>query len=334
MHEEPVGYLGDEIRMAGEFVEAWLGRKDWTPDRWVDDFTGLNLPPLPANEPYVWWLLGLGTGLRRVLREEKLAGRLAQVLDLAPDRHQLDHDRKQALYNALVLCSEIRKPESLAEPLKRMLLRASLPDISAGYNLRFVLRQALMMNPPGRELEPVWVAMAKGESHTFLPSDRYDALNGVLLLPEDERGEFAAGAMSEVLKALADALEGDEHNAAERGRRFGGMLDRIAMCWLSERYLAHFWRQSWDRAWPPWAIVCIAKALGLRGRALDEIHFFCLELEEGERTANGVNRRERGGLFNTATVFTRKSRDISDGMSEALNAELERWRHEFEVPAA
>ncbi len=232
MPEEQVAYLSPEGRMAARFVEAWLARSDWSPHGWVNDFTGSSLPALPQGEPYLWFLEGLGTGRTRGERARGLALRLAQILESAPDRQPFDLDRRQALYNVLLLCSDIRQPEVLAEPLKKMLGRAALPDNPMGYNLRFALRQALMMNPPGRELERLWVDMAKGKVHLFLPSDRYAAFNGVLLLPPDEKGEFAVAALSDVLKTLADALETDEKNDRARDDRFSAMLDAVPACWV------------------------------------------------------------------------------------------------------
>jgi hypothetical protein len=328
MHEGSITYSSDECRMAGEFLEAWLARDDWTPAEWVDDFTGLNLPSLPPEEPFLWFLEGLGAGSRRVRGERELARRLARVLDLAPDRQQLDQDRRQALYNVLVLCSEVRRPELLAGPLKLMLIRASLPEIHLGYNLRFALRQALMMNPPGRELEPVWVAMARGEIHPFLPSDRYDAFNGVLLLPQDDKGDFAVAAMSEVLNALVEALESHEKGETERYALFAAMLDKVTECWVDERYLVRFWREAFDAPWRTWALVCIAMAFGVKGAPLREILKICRDIPP----QNGSYRLVRGALFNTASIFARQTHEIRPGFVSALNVELSNWRRQAHVP--
>ena len=255
--------LSEEARLAREFVAAWLARDDWKLDEWVDDFAGMSLPPLPPEESYVWFLEGLGTDNGRPDRARKLAKRLAGVLESRPDAGELDLDRRQALYNVLVLCSEIRDLETLAEPLKEMLHRRSLPDIGGRYDLRFALRQALMMNPPGRELEPTWVEMAKGKTHPFLPSDRYAAFHGVLLEPKDDEAVYAVDAMSKVLKALALALalalETDEPNESTRRDRFKTLLDRVVQCWGSDQYLVRFFWDSYLHPWPAWAFACLVE---------------------------------------------------------------------------
>ena len=328
-----MAYLSDESRMAEEFVDAWLKREDWALSEWLDDFTGVNLPPLPPEEPYVWILVGLGTGVARAERERKLAQRLAQVLDAAPDREELDERRRQALYNVLVLCSEIRGPEILPAPLRRMFERALLPDIPLGYNLRFALRQALMMNPSGRDLEPLWVAMAKGEPHPFLPSDRYDAFHGVLLLPPDEQGEFTVSAMSAVLMALAEALDQEEQREQERHDRFGAMLDRVTECWGSDGYLARFWRESFGDRWPAWASTCIAaERFRLHEAAMAEIRRVRADIERPLLIGARTPRRQRGEIFNTMAVFVQEGHTVSPALGEALAQERASWHEEARLP--
>ena len=333
MLEEQVADLSPEGRMALTFVDSWLARSDWSLGQWVSDFTGFSLPPLPQGEPYLWFLEGLGTGRTRRERSGALALRLARILESEPDRQPFDLDRRQALYNVLLLCSDIRQPEVLAEPLEKMLSRAALPAHPTGYNLRFALRQALMMNPKGRELEHLWVDMANGQIHPFLPSDRYAAFDGVLLLPPDDKGEFAVAAMSEVLKALAEALETDELNDRTRDDRFTVMLDTVSTCWAgeqSESLVARFWREAWVTPWPQGALKCVARRLGVRGDSLREIEAYFASIP---RSGNGDYRRQRGGIFNAATVFVRRVPDIGARMVQALSMELASWRFEAGVPA-
>ena len=330
--EETVTYLSDESRMAGGFVDAWLKREDWALGEWVGDFTGLSLPPLPPEEPYIWILEGLGTGAARAEREGKLADRLARVLESAPDREEPDENRTQALYNVLVLCSEVRRHEILGGPLKEVLDRELLPEIPLGYNLRFALRQALMMNPPGRDLEPLWVAMAKGETHPFLPSDRYDAFNGVLLLPPDANGEFAVASMSAVLKALAEALEKDEEREQERQDRFAAMLDQVTECWQLERHLAPFWRDSFFNHWLVWAKVRLVERILLEKTAVEEIQLILGDIERERRMRDSIPRRMLGEFFNTATVFVQRSRNAKDSLAEALSRLRAAWHREARVP--
>ena len=269
-----------------------LREDDWNLDDWVDDFTGMNLPPLPPEESYVWFLEGLGTDNGRPERARKLAKRLAGVLESRPDAGELDLDRRQALYNVLVLCSEIRDLETLPEPLNEMLHRSSLPDISGRYALRFALRQALMMNPPRRELEPIWVGMAQGETHPFLPSDRYDAFHGVLLEPQDEEGVYAVDAMSKVLKALALALETDEPNEPTRKGRFKTLLDRVVQCWGSDQYLVRFFWDAYLHPWPAWAFACLVEKFLTDENMIREIRIIRKAFDQHLASGAAISERE------------------------------------------
>lgn len=312
MQEQLAADLSEEARLARQFVAAWLGRDDWKLSEWVDDFSGVNLPPLPPEEPYVWILEGLGNDAGRPKRSATLARRLAEVLEARPDTGDLDLDRQQALYNVLVLGSEIRDLPVLARPLKNMLDRASLPDIKGRYSLRFALRQALMMNPPGRELESLWVAMAQGETHPFLPSDPYDAFHGVLLLPPDKKKEYAADGMSKVLKTLAIRLERDDVNEETRDNRFSALLDRVVQCWGSDQYLVRFFWDSYLDPWPAWAFACVVEKFLTDENMIREIRIIRKAFDQHLASGTAVSEREALMYAGKASVQLTRSLRIFD----------------------
>ena len=313
MAQENVVYRNDETRMAEEYMAQWLAGGSWTVEEWVDDFTGMNLPPLPPAEAYVWLLEGLGTGVAKAEREQQLARRLALVLESEPDRRGLDQRHRRALFSVLKLCSEVRVPETLAIPLRGMLQRALLPEIPFGYNLRLMLRQALIVNPPGQELAPLWAQMARGLEHPFLPADRDAAFDGALLLPPDEQGEFPVETMVEVLGALAVALQQDRTEANERDRRFRELVARVREGWADPRYDTRFWRESFLGGWPAWTTASIAREFGLPEHEVAEVDRYRSDLDRV------VSEAERASVYNTATIFVLKSDAVGEQKATALD---------------
>jgi hypothetical protein len=221
--------------------------------RWLQ---ALDLPPVdPDEEPYLWILRGLPTGGDLPEYEEKLAESSARLLDSEPDVRLMGGDPDMVCYNLLELCARLRCEIILAGPLRSLYRRNNLAGRRyLGMDLRHSLRFALTHNQPDCELEPVWMAMVRGEATPGLVGSRLDGYDGILHM--QVRGQPGVPPREAIVRALSE-LSGVLKNSSERVHDFAALLLR-----LCDQFPGHFdslalIQMSDKQCWPAWTDMAI-----------------------------------------------------------------------------
>jgi hypothetical protein len=239
-------------------VDSWLAQADRSPDELVDLLEGAGLPPVGHDEePYLWLL--------RVLPEDepersaaaaKLAATAAVLLEGHPDIKPTTRQPESLLYNLLLLCAGLHRPQELAEPLFDMWKRKALAGRWQGLDLRAALSAALASNQIDERLWPEWRDLLRGKPGRFLPGHPYDGFDGALWMPSgsDQLDKPNLPALGKALKLMASHLETDR----QRRQMFQKLIERVL-----DAYPVH---SSWEvdvirladrESFPVWAVECL-----------------------------------------------------------------------------
>jgi hypothetical protein len=275
----PRPYPDATVGEISRLLDQWLSQKRWKPSELIRLLTGDDLPAVdPVDEPCVWLLRAIGTGADGAEREAGLARRLGKFIDREPDVKRPGPRPEHMLYNLLSLCAGINRPDELAGPLLRMLERRRLKGAWNGLSLRSQLRAALASNQADTRLEPVWLAMARGEPHEFLEGNRIAGLNGILLMPLPESEDPPADTIGAALGAIARYLE----NVPRREGIFTRLIERAERTYQAGPVLVSdlVWWAFCD-SWPPWARKCLADKLPDRDGLPAFIHDAGVEYDGG-----------------------------------------------------
>ena len=253
--------LADRIRTE---LDGWL-RGDAPVEQLVRWLRGIDLPPLDEEiHPYVWLYRALAVQGEREPLRRTLAQRCAELLSQGYDKANAPQVDSDLLFNLLGLCTLLREPSILAEPLWAMAARGEFSKEWGGGLLPHQLRVALAENQlPEKELLPgqgdeslkgVWVSMLDGKPHPALGGQPIDGFEGLRLLPRaDASGLPNFDAIGTGLSGMARYLNGSTHRRAEfRAQIARAVRGRPDVDWARELVLqAH--RTHWQR----WAVQCL-----------------------------------------------------------------------------
>ena len=248
---------GDEmtIRMR-ETLGQWLALDEWKPQALIDWLQGYDLPATGHDdEPYLWLLRGLPPADERYELQEELANRVGRILEDSPDESRPGTRPDQMLYNLLMLSAGLNCPDSLADPLYKMLLRGKLKGEWLGVQLNYALRVALALNQLDDRLQPQWEVMLQERRHDFLDGDELDGFEGIRLMPPsaDRRGEPALDAIGKALRVIAIHLETEDAPTEE----FRSLINRIVETYPGRpTWNLDLLHQANKSHWPDWAMHC------------------------------------------------------------------------------
>lgn len=204
-------------RMARD-IDDWLIQPDWTVDSLASWLQGDSVPFSDDGvEPFVWLQRALSLTKDPANLQAEFVRRVAMLLRSQPavDSSKLE----RILYNLFMLCAWLRHPAAFGEPLKSIL---ESDNEWFSLELRDALRIALMNNQSDQSLRPIWQAMLSGQGHGFLPGNKFDGFEGILLMPEPSDARNTIREIFDGLEGIAKALGSDERLQVE----FRFLLDR------------------------------------------------------------------------------------------------------------
>jgi hypothetical protein len=232
---------------------------------------GFDLPFVGTDdEPHQWLMRGLAETQERARCERRLAAGLARWLDTEPDTEAHGEYPDRLVYNGLMLAAGLSSPDELARPLLAMYERRRLEGEYQGLGHPASLRMALAANQRDAGLEPVWLDMAIEKGTEFLPGWPMDGVEGLMWMPDPERGRGypALGALGKAVLYQAELLA-DQPNGL---RRWDQLLDRVVNAYPGQenRIVTHLMLKAIPPGGncPAWAL----SALEARRLALSDRH--------------------------------------------------------------
>jgi hypothetical protein len=239
-------------------VGSWLAQADRSPDELLDLLEGAGLPPVGQDEePYVWLLRALPEEEpERNAAAARLAATAATLLQRRPDVELPARMPESVLYNLLLVCAGLHRPQELAEPLFAVWKRMALAGRWLGLDLRAALSAALASNQIDHRLWPEWQELLRGKPGTFLRGHPNDGFDGALWMPTSagQLGKPNLPVIGKALKLMAGHLEDDR----QRRQEFQRLIRRVL-----ETYPEY---PSWDEElirladrenFPVWAVECL-----------------------------------------------------------------------------
>jgi hypothetical protein len=177
-------------------IGAWVSRGG---PRWqlLDWMRGYGLPASDTEEPYLWIARGLEAKNAIEPIRDRFCACIKAVLESRPDqgldpRGADTRSQQRALFNLFMLCSCVRCPSELADPLFTMYNALPASDDSRagdllplpmrelhGLDPRDALRVALVENQVDRRLHAEWRALLE-RRNSRLPGDAEDGYEGML----------------------------------------------------------------------------------------------------------------------------------------------------------
>ena len=247
---EPVQWMTNRLL-------AWLRDDDAKQETLVDWLQGYGLPGADRDEhTFLWIVRAIPLGADRHATRQRLAERVARLLDSEPDVRPPGAQPERLLTNLFLLCANLRVREKLARPLYLVFQRHRKgKDIPKHLTLVVLdsLRDALAENQADNRLQPVWEIMIKGGKHPLLPGDPLDAWRGFVGMPSnlESFGQPSLDAAGEALAALAVHVEDMPQRNALFREAIDAFCERFKGSRILERALIE---QADSNHWPTWAI--------------------------------------------------------------------------------
>lgn len=273
----------------------------------MDLLEGAGLPAVGHDEePYLWLLRVLPVDEpERSAVVAKLAATSAALLERRPDVEPTTRHPESLLYNLLLLCASLHRPQELAEPLFAIWKRKALAGRWHGLDLRAALSAALASNQIDERLWPEWRDLLRGKPERFLPGHPYDGFDGALWMPAgpDQLDKPNLPVLGKALKLMAGQLEA----IRQRRQKFQKLVRRVL-----DTYPAH---PSWNvdlirladrESFPVWAVECLPSLSVALGKAENGVKGYLLWFPF-VLFLKGVTEREPHGIFH-------QSRNLCSGM--------------------
>jgi hypothetical protein len=293
----------DPVESFQTTLASWLARDDRSPDELVDLLEGAGLPPVGHDEePYQWLLRALPEEEpERNAAVAKLAGTAAPLLQRRPDLESPTQPPEPLLYNLLLLCAGLHRPQELAEPLFAMWKRKALGGRWRSLDLRAALSAALASNQVDERLWPEWQDLLQGKPGRFLPGHPYDGFDGALWMPAGphQLAKPNLPALGKALRLMASHLETDR----QRRQEFQKLIERVI-----ETYPDH---PGWDEdlirladreSFPVWAVECLPRLSVDLGKVENGLRAFLLWLPF-VLFLKGVREKESGGVLRQSKLL-------------------------------
>lgn len=218
----PEGIIPDKKSTAKDFFEIkiaeWLDADDPDGEQMIRWCQGYDLGGVGhEQEPYHFILMGFPLNNRRNRVEQIIAARVQNILKKRPDIHPLETRPQQVLYNLLMVCGGLSRPEYLADPLYLFFQERHIQGEWLGYELTDALLLALINNQSDDRLwEELWLPLLKDQRHDYLPGSPIDAFHGVRLMPFNPKSDtHCLQRINLTLKCVYEYLKTQSNNYEE-----------------------------------------------------------------------------------------------------------------------
>jgi len=239
--------LLDSKKLTREKLAAWLN----------GDLPFDNTAPYAGREPYVRLIGCLPLGALLYARQQTLSKAAATLLRKA-DKSASYRKNQPLMHNLLLLCKELRMPDTLCQPLLSLMNRRNLTPTT-----RTDLRSAILNNQRDNSLKHVWLDMLEGKKSSILPADTNAALNAVRLMPQSlKKPDWPdIRALGTGLRLLGTTLE----KQGDRCQVFQNQLTRIRHTYCDLPLDRSLIKTADATEWMPWQVKCLNLFVPLTG---------------------------------------------------------------------